>query len=173
MSAALGIVRGHGGGLQVFSEPGQGTTFKVLLPVTTEPAQEPKPPGPAVEAWKGAGTVLLADDEPMIQRVAKLMLQRLGFSVLVASDGKEALELYQAHRKEIVCVLLDLTMPRMDGGECFQRLRKLNPSVCVLMTSGYEEQEVTQRIVGKGLAGFVQKPFRMEALQRKVKSILS
>ena len=116
--------------------------------------------------------MLLADDEPLIQRIGKRMLERMGFSVLVAGDGGEAVDLYREHTQKIVCVLLDLTMPRMDGGECFQELLRLNPDARVLMTSGFNEQEVTQKFAGQDLAGFVQKPFRMAQLQERIQQVL-
>ena len=100
------------------------------------------------------------------------MLERLGFTVLTAADGREGMALYRAHADEIVCVILDLTMPRMDGEATFRELRRIREDVPVLMSSGYSEQDVTQRFAGKGLAGVIQKPYQSEALIAKLREAL-
>ena len=120
----------------------------------------------------GERTVLLVDDEEMIRVVGKQLLERLGFSVLTAADGREAIERYEEHREEIVCVLLDLTMPGMDGQECFRRLRELHSDARIVIMSGYNEQEVTQEFVGRGLAGFLPKPFRTAELRKRIQAAL-
>jgi len=153
------------------SEPGKGTTFKVLLPASTEPVAS-EDAAVVEDSWKAEGTVLLVDDEQMIRDVGLRMLERLGFSVLTASDGVEAVDLYVEHREEIVCVLLDLTMPRMDGQERFRRLREFNGDVPIVLMSGFNEQEVRQKFVGRGLAGFVQKPFQRADLRLQIKTLL-
>ena len=172
LAAVLGIVRGHRGAIKVYSEVGRGTTFKVLFPVVDQRA-EPATTSPASEArWKGAGTVLLADDEDIVRFIGIKMLERLGFKVLTAEDGQKAVEMFRAHQEEIVCVLMDLTMPHMDGEEAFRELRRLQPEVRVVLASGYSEQDVIQRFSGKGLAGFIQKPFTLESLTASLKTIL-
>jgi two-component system cell cycle sensor histidine kinase/response regulator CckA len=165
MAAVLGIVRGHRGAIKVYSELGKGTTFKVLLPASTKYAEPiPRGDGDAGIA-KMSGTILLIDDEESVRTVGRKMLERLGFEVLLAENGEEGLRLYSANRGSIRCVLLDLTMPRMDGEECYRELRNLDPAVCVIISSGYNEHEVTQKFIGKGLAGFIQKPYQLAALQ--------
>ena len=176
MSAVLGIVRGHHGALKVYSEVGRGTTFKVLFPAK-EPAADQigtdRTHGKAeTRAWSGVGTVLIADDEETVCAVGKQMLERMGFSVLTAPDGLEALAIFKQHADEIACVLLDLTMPRMDGEEVFREMRRLCPDVRVILCSGYNKQDATQRFAGKGLAGFLQKPFTSSALRKKLEGIL-
>ena len=176
MSAVLGIVRGHKGALKIRSDVGKGTTFKVLFPANELPED-----GVAVRGndeaegkdWRGSGTVLIADDEAVVRAVGQQMLERLGFSVLTASDGREALEVFGERADEIVCVLLDLTMPHMDGEEAFREMQRLHPGVRVILCSGYNEQDATQRFAGKGLAGFIQKPFTMTALKERIVDALA
>jgi PAS domain S-box-containing protein len=174
LSAVLGIVRGHGGVLKIYSESNRGTTFKVLFPANNLPEEYVSQHKPAeVDMdWKGTGTILIADDEEAICAVGKQMVERFGFKAITACDGREALELFVENQDEITCVLLDLTMPHMDGEEAFRELRRICPSVAVLLCSGYNEQDATQRFAGKGLAGFVQKPYTLATLQQKLMSIM-
>lgn len=172
MSAVLGIVRGHRGTLKVYSEPGKGTTFRLLFPASFQ--QGERTPARAPESfseWSGSGTVLLVDDDETILGIGRMMLERLGFSVLTASDGKEGVEVYRSCAKEIALVLLDLTMPRMNGEEAFRELLRINPGVRVVLSSGYSEQEVAARFAGRGLAGFIQKPYQVERLRETLKQI--
>jgi len=171
LAAVLGIVRGHKGAIKVYSELGTGTTIKVLFPVSpiqsrSETASESEdiPRRPCHEKK----TVLLVDDEDTVRQVGKRMLERMGFEVMTAREGREALFIFREHAERIACVLLDLTMPLMDGQECFREMRRIREDVPVLLSSGYNEQDVTQRFVGKGLAGFIQKPYVSETLRKKV-----
>jgi PAS domain S-box-containing protein len=169
MAAVLGIVRGHKGAIKVYSEEKKGTSFKILLPASVRPAeifngQEHK------DAWQGSGTVLLVDDEETIRGIGVEMLNELGFTTITACDGREAVEAFRLN-PDIAFVLLDLTMPHMDGEQCFRELRLINPAVKVIISSGYNEHEVTQKFVGKGLAGFIQKPYRLSTLQEVIKGI--
>ena len=175
MSAVLGIVRGHKGALKIYSEVGKGTTFKILFPANELPdngfALRRKDQAEGKD-WLGSGTVLVADDEETVCAVVKKMLELMGFSVLTAPDGREALKVFREHADEIVCVLLDLTMPHMDGEEAFRTMRRLHPGITVILCSGYNEQDATQRFAGKGLAGFIQKPYNMAALREKLVDVL-
>ncbi len=176
LSAVLGIVRGHRGVMNVYSELGKGTTFKVLFPASQSAleAKAGRPKETAVDNdWQGSGTVLLVDDEEIIQTTGKEMLERIGFSVLTASDGEEALRILKQSDNGIDCILLDLTMPRMNGEECFREIRKIKNNVRVILSSGYNEQDVIQRFAGKGPAGFIQKPYQMDNLRMKLKEIFS
>jgi PAS domain S-box-containing protein len=169
MSAVLGIVRGHRGAIKVYSEPGKGSTFKILLPASDRPAELFNGAAPE-NGWTGGGSVLLVDDEETIRGIGSEMLHELGFTTLTAKDGKEALEVFKQN-PGIELVILDLTMPHMDGEECFRELRRLQPGIKVIMSSGYNEQEVTQKFVGKGLAGFIQKPYRLSTLREVIQAI--
>ena len=170
MAAVLGIVRGHKGAIKVYSELGKGTTFKVLFPASTrsEYLHDVKPED---SHWEGSGTILLVDDEETVVALGKEMLQELGFSVVTAADGFEALNVYQENRDHIFCVVMDLTMPHMDGEQAFRELRRIDPTVKIIMTSGYNEQEVSQKFLGKGMSGFIQKPYRASTLQTALQAI--
>ena len=172
MSAVVGIINSHRGALKIYSEVGRGTTFKILLPICDKQAFLAPEKLKQAGDWRGDGAVLVVDDEDTIREVAAMMLEDMGFETFGAADGLEALDIYKDHQDEIVCVLLDMTMPKMDGEACFHELRKLNPDVVVLLSSGYTEQDATPRFIGKGLAGFIQKPYTPEALQEKLQEVL-
>jgi CheY-like chemotaxis protein len=166
-----GIVRGHRGALRLFSEPGRGTTFTILFPATAgDPALPVRKTGAATAGWRGEGTVLLVDDEESVRALGARMLSSLGFTVLAAADGRQALEVYAEHRDEITLVLLDLTMPHLDGEETFRELRRLDPGVRVLMSSGYAESDITARFAGQGPLGFVQKPYTRAELRERLRA---
>jgi len=169
MSAVLGIVRGHQGALRIYSEVGKGTTFKVLLPVSSHDYVQEQAMQAEAQNWRADGTILVVDDEETVREVATMMLEDMGFKTLSAVDGSDALQVYRKHESEIVAVLLDMTMPKMDGKECFRELRRINPEVKVILSSGYNEQDATSRFVGQGLAGFLQKPYAPEALHEKIR----
>ncbi len=169
MSAVLGIVRGHKGGIKVYSEPGRGTTIKLLFPSIPDALREEIHEEPAGDGkWQGKGTVLLVDDDETVRAVGRQMLERLGFKVLTANDGSQGVASYHEHTAEIDCVLLDLTMPHMDGEETFREMRRIHSGVRVILSSGYNEQDVIQRFAGKGLAGFIQKPYTLEPLRAAI-----
>jgi two-component system, cell cycle sensor histidine kinase and response regulator CckA len=170
MAAVLGIIRGHHGAIKVYSEAGKGTTFKVLLPASGRAPERARAAADSAD-WLGSGVVLLADDEATVRGIGKEMLQELGFTVLTAKDGREAVELFKA-APEVAFVVLDLTMPVMDGDQCFRALRQYNPEVKVVMSSGYNEQEVARQFVGKGVAGFIQKPYHLSTLRDAIRKIL-
>ena len=168
LAAVLGIVRGHKGALQVCSELDRGTTFRLLLPAAGVASHETKVERRLIPQWRGQGTVLVVDDEDGVRLVAGKMLQTLGFDILSASDGEKGLEVYRARHESICAVLLDLTMPRMDGEETFREIRRIRPDACVVLMSGFNEQDAAARFVGKGLAGFVQKPFTPDELRERL-----
>jgi CheY-like chemotaxis protein len=174
LAAVLGIVRGHKGALKLYSELGKGSSFKFLLPLAaagTGEAQASEQRATALHAAEG--TILVVDDEETLRAVASQMVEALGWRALSAADGREALAVYREHMPEIVGVLMDLTMPHMDGEEAFGELRRLNPDVRVLLMSGYNEQDAIARFVGKGLAGFIQKPFGVTELDKQLKLLLA
>jgi CheY-like chemotaxis protein len=155
----------------VYSEPGRGTTFKVLLPASAREAVRPEKQGETEPAWRGTGTVLLVDDEESVRALAARMLSRLGFTALTAADGREAVRTFRERAGDIACVIMDLTMPHMDGEEAFRELRRIRSDIPVLLSSGYNEQEAVQRFIGKGLAGFIQKPYTRDVLAAKLREI--
>jgi PAS domain S-box-containing protein len=166
MAAVLGIVRGHKGAVKVYSEQGKGSAFKILLPASGKPVEIFNHDSQN-DHWKGSGTVLLVDDEETVRGIGTEMLKELGFNVVTANDGREAIEAYKAGT-DFSYVILDLTMPHMDGEQCFRELRILNPDIKVIMSSGFSELEVTQKFVGKGLAGFIQKPYKLSVLREGI-----
>ena len=169
MAAVLGIVKGHQGAIRVYSEPGKGSTLKILLPASCRPA-EMFGHDSCADGWQGSGTVLLVDDEETVRGIGSEMLKELGFLPITAGDGREALAVFRQN-PEICFVILDLTMPHLDGEQCFRELRQISPEVKVIMTSGYNEHEVTQKFVGKGLSGFMQKPYNLAELKKMVLSL--
>jgi len=165
LASAYGIVKNHGGVIDVTSEKGVGSTFTLWLPAVDAVA-EGRPGRRRRESVPGSGTVLLVDDEEQILAVGELMLRRLGYEPLTAASGGEALDLYAARAPEIDVVLLDMIMPGLAGGEVFDRLRGLDPDVTVVLSSGYSLDETAAAILERGCAGFIQKPFTMEELSR-------
>jgi len=171
LAAVLGIVRGHKGALKVYSELGKGSSFKFLLPVTDD-AWEPTPRPITDRPLSARGTIMVVDDEETVLAVAAKMLEQLGFEVITASDGREAVSIFRTRGREIAAVLMDLTMPHLDGEQTFHELRRIDPDIRVLLMSGYNEQDAIARFVGKGLAGFVQKPFGMNQLRDTLRTLL-
>ena len=170
MSAVLGIMRGHKGALKVYSEPGRGSTFRLLFPASAEAGEAFTGEGVASGSeWRGSGTVLLVDDEETVLAVGRSMLEALGFSVITAWDGREAVEVYRLHRRKIAFVVMDLTMPHMNGEEAFRKLRRIEPDVKVFISSGYSEWEISARFAEKSLAGFIQKPYQLTELRNVLK----
>jgi two-component system, cell cycle sensor histidine kinase and response regulator CckA len=172
LAAVLGIVRGHRGALKVYTEPGVGTTFKVLLPCADGPVDDPGMERPASAQWRGRGLVLIIDDDETTRATTARMLESMGFEVRLAADGQVGVEAFRLTPEEFQVVLLDLTMPRMDGADAFTEIRRIRPDCRVLLMSGFNEADAVARFAGKGLAGFVQKPFRLPDLREKVQQIL-
>ncbi len=174
MVAVLGIIRRYRGALKVYSEPKSGTTVKVLFPALSGRTDSSGSVPAVTELVLPPGlTVLVVDDEETIRALSKDMLTNLGVTVLLAADGREALAVFERESARIDCIILDLTMPHMDGDETFRELRRLSRDVRVVMSSGYNQQEVIQRFAGKSLVGFLQKPYNLTALVEALRNALT
>ena len=177
LPVVLGIVRAHNGAVSVESELGRGSVFRVFLPVSTEgiSLQQEKIVAAQKSAgsFKGGGTVLLIEDEEQVRKMAGIMLSRLGYTVLEAKDGVEAVEIFQQHQDNIRCVLSDLTMPRMDGWETLTALRKLSPDIPIILSSGYDEARVMAGEHPERPNAFIGKPYQLKGLGDMIHRVLS
>jgi nitrogen-specific signal transduction histidine kinase/CheY-like chemotaxis protein len=170
LATVYAIIKQHRGIIRVDSQPGQGATFHIFLPVSAKAAAA----GPTREdtVLRGSGTVLLVDDEDSVRLVAGRILQQLGYQVLSAENGLQALEIYPRERDRIDLVILDMLMPGMGGPETFQKLKEIDPGVRVLLSSGYSLDGEAQQVMAAGARGFIQKPYRLVALSHKVAEVL-
>jgi PAS domain S-box-containing protein len=170
LPSAYGIIKNHGGIINVFSEKGEGTTFDIYLPaLENKVTKQQELPG---KALKGKENVLLVDDEDMIIDVGQEMLKALGHGVFTARSGREAIEVYEANKDKIDIVILDMIMPEMGGGEVFDRMKEINPNIKVLLSTGYSIDGQAKEILARGCLGFMQKPFSLRDLSQKLREIL-
>lgn len=172
LASLYGIIKNHGGFINVYSEKGEGTTFNIYLPASKNKIKKEVPEFHPYEIQYGRGTVLLVDDEKMVLEVGQAMLEKLGYRTLTAGSGKEALVLYEQQKDEIDIVILDLIMPGMGGGEIYDRLKSMDGEVNVLLSSGYSINGKAQEVLDRGCSRFIQKPFSMEELSRKVRETI-
>ena len=171
LASAYGIIKNHGGSINVHSEKGKGTTLKINLPASEEEVSITTKKMPD-ELKKGSETILLVDDEDMIIDVGKDMLKEMGYKVLVARSGEEAVEVYRKHKDNIDLVIVDMIMPRMGAGEVYDKIKEINANVKVLLSSGYSVDSQAKEILERGCNAFIQKPFDMEKLSAKIRGIL-
>jgi PAS domain S-box-containing protein len=170
LASVYGIIKGHAGYVDVESEEGRGTIFRIYLPASKGEVQ--KTIIGQDHIIKGTGTILLIDDEEMVLEVGERFLKVMGYQVLTAREGREAIEVYKKHRDTIDLVLLDIIMPNMKGGEVFDRLKEINPEVKVLLSSGYSIDGEASKILERGCSGFIQKPFDMNQLSQSIGPLL-
>ena len=170
LASAYGIIKNHHGFITAYSEVGHGATFNIYLPLSDKAAyQEDAIPNGII---KGSGTVLLIDDEEMILTVGRALLEKLGYRVLVASGGKQGLEVLKREGGDIDLIVLDLIMPGMSGSQVFDAIRAIRPRIPVLLSSGYSMNGQTREILEKGCNGFLQKPFNLSELSQKIDQVL-
>ncbi len=170
LSSAYGTIKGHSGYIDVDSEKGCGATFNIYLPATKKEVKKEKElPG---EIIKGNETVLLVDDDDMVVEGCREMLTKMGYDVSIARNGKDALEIYKENQDKIDIVIIDMIMPEMNGGETYDRLKKMNPDINVLLSSGHSINGQATKILERGCNDFIQKPFNIEVLSEKIREIL-
>jgi len=173
LSTVYGIIRQSGGDIRVYSEPGLGTTFKIYLPRVKEPAEPDRYKVPEeVVSLCGTETILLVEDEDIVRELAALELRDLGYTVLEAANGGEALKVCEEHQGQIHLVMTDVVMPGMNGPDMFKLLAEKRPGIEVLYCSGYAEQDILQRGILDQDKAFLEKPFTAEGLGRKVREVL-
>ncbi|MBW1847360.1 MAG: PAS domain S-box protein [Deltaproteobacteria bacterium] len=170
LASAYGIIKNHNGIINAYSEKGVGSTFNIYLPVTDKKVIEDIKPKDRIE--KGTQTILFIDDEQRVMEAGKDMLEFLGYQVITAASGKEAIEAYRKKNKMIDLVILDMILPEMDGSEIYGKLKDINSNVKVLLSSGFTQNEQAIKILDKGCNGFIQKPFTLEQLSQKISEIL-
>jgi len=170
LASAYGIVKSHNGYIDVTSEKDQGSVFYIYLPASEQRPQAV--PEPRRKPEGGIGTILLVDDEDSVMEVTAQMIERLGYTVIRARSGREAIERFRENYDRVSLVLLDMIMPEMGGGEVFDELKRISRHVKVLLASGYSMQGQAREIINRGCIGFIQKPFNMEDLSSKLRSVL-
>jgi CheY-like chemotaxis protein len=171
LASVYGIIKGHGGYIDVESEKGRGATFRLYLPGTKKRIENTEKGSDPIQ--KGDETILIIDDEDLVLDVGQKFLRFMGYRVLTARDSEEAIEVYRNHREKIDLVILDLVMPKMEGGEIFKRLKQISTDVKVLVASGYSIDGKASQVLEQGACGFIQKPYDMRQLSQSIRSILN
>jgi len=172
LAAVQGIIRGHRGGVHVTSAEEEGSTFRVMLPAAPAMDDTLKLEQPKTRPWQADGVVLVVDDDPVVRRVMRRMLEGIGFEVRTAESGPEAIDIYRERGEAIDLVIMDQTMPEMSGVEAFLEIRTLDPSARVMLSSGYAEEELSQHLEGQGWSGFLAKPYEQDELVEKLQLVL-
>ena len=172
LASVYGTIKNHNGLIELESEPGKGTTFTIFLPLALRHAEEARTEIPKAVV-KGSATVLVIDDEEDVRTITGGILSKLGYAVVTCKDGADGTEYYKNHFAEIDVIIVDMLMPRMSGYDCIKYLKRTNPEAKILISSGYSLVSDTQKIIAKGIAGFIQKPFEVEELSQTLMKVLS
>jgi CheY-like chemotaxis protein len=178
MSAVLGIVKAHSGALFLDSAPGRGTTIRVIFPATEREVTSSRPEidnaaaVPDISDTPLTGTVLVVDDEKSVLKICVTMVKLCGFKAITASDGAEAVRRFRQHNNEIDLVLMDLTMPNMDGLAAMLELRRIKPDLKIILSSGFNEQELDERIRDQNPSGFIRKPYSVNSLKTELQRVM-
>jgi CheY-like chemotaxis protein len=170
LASVYGIVKSHDGYIDVESEVNRGTSFRIYLPLPKEKTEKADPV--SFESFSGSGGVLIVDDEYLVLSVAAEMVKKMGYKVYKAASGREALETFKQNRKHIDLIILDMIMPDMSGGQTFEELVAIDPSVKVILCTGYSLEGRASKILDQGCRGVLQKPFNYESLSIKIKEVL-
>lgn len=171
LASVYGIISNHGGGIHVYSEPGKGTTFHIYLPASEKEVEKVEKTESAGDYLKGMETVLLVEDEDLVADVGEKLLRKLGYNTLIARSGIEAIDIFEKNKEGIDIVILDMIMPGMSGGDVFDRLKIIDPGVKVLLSSGYSLDSQASEILARGCRGFINKPYSLNSLSQKIRSI--
>ncbi len=172
LASAYGIIKSHRGYIEVDSQKDRGSTFRIYLPASYKPVNDVEKDNSHQQIAKGNETILLVDDESIILEVGQQLLETMGYGVLTAQDGNEAIELYKARMDEIDLLILDMIMPEMHGGEVYDKMKAINPNIKVLLSSGYSVEGQASEILRRGCDGFIQKPFHMGQLSQSIRGVL-
>ena len=172
LASAYGIVKNHGGFINVSSEKGKGSTFNIYLPASEKEIVDEKPEVDRRKIQYGQGTILLVDDEDMITDVGQKMLESIGYKVLIAQTGSDALDVFKKRKDEIDLIILDMIMPEMSGGEIYEQMRYIDAEVNILLSSGYSINGQAKEILDRGCNGFIQKPYSLKDLSIKIRELL-
>jgi CheY-like chemotaxis protein len=171
LASVYGIVKGHEGYIDVQSEPNKGTTFRIFFPVSDQPFVAVG--RPSIEnVLRGVETVLFVDDEDEVVKVSKSLLEVMGYRVLTARNGQEAISIYREYQKVIDIVLLDMIMPGMNGGGVYEKLKEINPDVRIILLSGYSKDREATANLARQCDGFIQKPFKINELSRSIRKAM-
>jgi PAS domain S-box-containing protein len=170
LASVYGIIKSHDGYIDVESEKDHGTTFTIFLPASEKELEDDSES--AAKIIKGSGTILIVDDEAIVLDVGVNMLEKLGYKVLEATNGKEAIDVFEKNKESVKMVILDIIMPDMGGGEAYDKIKAINPQVRVLLSSGYSVDGQAIELLERGCDGFIQKPFTMQELSGKIRQIM-
>ena len=170
LASAYGIIKEHGGNIEVVSELGHGTIFKIYIPASSKELL--KETATSESIVKGSETILLVDDEKSVLDVCEEILAAIGYNVFAASNGEEALSIYKANKNSINLVILDMIMPGLSGGETYDALKLIKPDVKVMLSTGYSISDQAKKIMERGCQSLIQKPFRMDDLSQKIREVL-